>query len=164
MPQITQIFLSPGHNFFGHYGQPAGDHETVEVEDAQCVSGKGLLGDRFFDYKENYEGQVTFFSKEVYDSLCQQFQVWDKPVSVLRRNIIVEGVDLNGWIGVEFEVQGVRFFGSGESKPCFWMNEAFAPGAEQALSGQGGLRAKILTDGVLRLGAIPESDHTALAS
>ena len=31
------------------------------------------------------------------------------------------------------------------------MNTAFAAGAEEALKGRGGLRAKILTDGVLRV-------------
>jgi MOSC domain-containing protein YiiM len=35
--------------------------------------------------------------------------------------------------------------------PCFWMDKAFAPGAEEALEGQGGLRARILTDGILRV-------------
>jgi MOSC domain-containing protein YiiM len=62
-------------------------------------------------------------------------------------------VDLNTLIGVEFEVQGVRFLGSAECSPCYWMDRAFAPGAEAALKGRGGLRAKILSDGVLRVEA-----------
>jgi MOSC domain-containing protein YiiM len=47
-------------------------------------------------------------------------------------------------------VQGVRFLGTQECSPCHWMNHAFAAGAERALHGRGGLRARILTDGVLR--------------
>src|SRR4029077_13783233 len=31
-----------------------------------------------------------------------------------------------------------------------WMDGAFAPGAQEFLKGRGGLRAKILTDGLLR--------------
>ena len=54
-------------------------------------------------------------------------------------------------IGREFEIQGVRFLGTGECSPCHWQNEAFAPGAEDALQGRGGLRAKILSDGMLRV-------------
>src|SRR6202000_2955325 len=46
--RIEQIFISPGHNFFGHYRQPAGTHPTIEVEEVECVAGKGLAGDRFF--------------------------------------------------------------------------------------------------------------------
>jgi hypothetical protein len=59
-------------------------------------------------------------------------------------------MDLNRLVGTEFEVQGVRFGGVAECAPCHWMDEAFAPGAETFLTGRGGLRAVILTDGVLR--------------
>lgn len=124
----------------------------VECKEVKCVAGRGLEGDRFFDFKENYKGQVTFFANEVYEQLCAEFGVWDRPPSVFRRNIITAGADLPGLIGEEFDVQGVRFLGTGESAPCEWMNVAFGPGAEERLKGSGGLRAKILTDGILRVG------------
>jgi len=149
---IKHLFISPGHNFYGHHGKTPSEHPTQEVAEVKCVAGRGLEGDRFFDYKDNYKGQVTFFANEVYDQLCAEFGVWDRPPSVFRRNIITAGVDLNSLIGTEFEVQGVRFAGTQESTPCEWMNGAFAPGAEQWLAGRGGLRARILTDGVLRAG------------
>jgi MOSC domain-containing protein YiiM len=50
-------------------------------------------------------------------------------------------------------VQGVRFLGTQECAPCYWMNAVFAEGAEEALKGHGGLRAKILCDGVLHVDA-----------
>jgi MOSC domain-containing protein YiiM len=60
-------------------------------------------------------------------------------------------VDLNALIGREFEVQGVRFAGVEECRPCYWMNEAFGhPQAEDWLKGRGGLRARILSSGWLR--------------
>jgi MOSC domain-containing protein YiiM len=48
-------------------------------------------------------------------------------------------------------VQGVAFIGTGECRPCYWMDQALAPGAEAALRGRGGLRAQILTNGRLRV-------------
>src|SRR5436853_6042757 len=87
---------------------------------------------------------------QTYDAICDEFDVYDKPSSVFRRNVITSGVDLNDWIGEEFEIQGVRFRGIEECKPCYWMDRAFAPGAEEFLRGRGGLRAMILTDGKLR--------------
>jgi MOSC domain-containing protein YiiM len=57
---------------------------------------------------------------------------------------------LNALIGRQFEIQGVRFEGVCEAKPCHWMNTALGAGAEEWLRGRGGLRARILTDGVLR--------------
>jgi MOSC domain-containing protein YiiM len=83
--------------------------------------------------------------------LSAEFGVRDKGPEVFRRNIITEGADLNALIGKEFEVQGVRFLGTQECAPCHWMNTAFAGGAEAALRGHGGLRAKILCDGTLRV-------------
>ena len=65
-------------------------------------------------------------------------------------NVITEGMDLNSLIGTEFEIQGVRFLGMAECSPCEWQDQAFHPGTEEALQGRGGLRAKILSDGVLR--------------
>ena len=147
---IKHLYISPGHNFYGRHGQPAGEHPAVEKSEIRCVAGRGIEGDRFFDFKADYKGQVTFFSREIYEELCARFEVWDKPPSAFRRNIITEGVDLNTLIGQEFEIQGVRFLGMAECSPCAWQDQAFAPGTEEALEGRGGLRAKILTDGVLR--------------
>jgi len=150
--RIKHLYVSPEHNFFGHHGAAPGEHPAVEVPEVRCVAGRGLEGDRFFDFKESYKGQVTFFANEVYDELCAAFAVWDRAPSVFRRNIVTAGVDLNTLIGKEFTVQGVCFAGTQESAPCEWMNVAFAPGAEEWLKGHGGLRARILTDGVLRVG------------
>jgi MOSC domain-containing protein YiiM len=61
----------------------------------------------------------------------------------------VRGADLNELICEDFEVQGVRFHGTEECRPCYWMDRAIAPGAHEFLKGRGGLRAKILSDGRL---------------
>jgi MOSC domain-containing protein YiiM len=151
--RIRHIYISPGHNYFGHHNRPPGENPIIACERVRCVAGKGLEGDRFFDYKENYKGQVTFFAWETYEALIQQFrgQLPDPPPapSVFRRNIITEGMIPESLIGKEFEIQGVRFRGMAESKPCHWMNQAFCEGAEKALEGRGGLRAIIVSDGEL---------------
>jgi len=64
--------------------------------------------------------------------------------------VITTGNDLNELIGKEFQIQGVRFLGTEECRPCYWMDQAFAPGANEFLKGRGGLRAVILTNGMLR--------------
>ncbi|HEV7869219.1 MAG TPA: MOSC domain-containing protein [Chthoniobacteraceae bacterium] len=146
-PQVLHLYISSGHNFFGHTGRPPSGNETVEVSSIRCVAGKGIEGDRFFSYKPNYKGQITFFAAEIYESLARQLRVNDKAPSVFRRNVITRGVDLNELIGAQFRIQDVLFEGTEECRPCYWMNEAFHPEAEQMLRGHGGLRARILTDG-----------------
>jgi MOSC domain-containing protein YiiM len=150
--RIRHIFISPGHNFIGRHGLPPGEHPVVDVPEVRCLAGRGLEGDRFLDFKDDYKGQVTFLAWETYEQMCERFGVRDKGPAVFRRNVITEGMDLNALIGVEFELQGVRLFGTQECAPCHWMNSAFAEGAEAALKGHGGLRARILSDGVLRAG------------
>jgi MOSC domain-containing protein YiiM len=147
--RLEHIYLSPGHNFFGHHGKPPGEHPTEEVEQAECVTGQGLVGDRFFGFKENYKGQVTFFSQEVYEALCRELQIFDKTPEVFRRNFIVSGADLNALAGKRFRLQEVEFEGVEECRPCEWMDLAFGPGAEERLKGRGGLRARVMSDGVL---------------
>lgn len=149
--QIRHIYISENHNFFGHHGKPPGETPMLEVAQAECVAGKGIVGDRFFDYKPDYKGQVTFFAHETYESVRDQFGLpADLSPSVFRRNIITGGVDLNELIGEHFTVQGIEFLGTVESAPCYWMNGAVAEGAEEALKGRGGLRAKVLSAGTLR--------------
>jgi len=129
----------------------ADTHELREVSELECVAGRGIRGDRFFDYKPDYKGQITFFSEEVFEALCRELGLPGARVEATRRNVITRGVDLNSLIGREFEVQGVRFLGIEECRPCYWMDDALGAGSEQWLRGRGGLRARILSDGVLRL-------------
>ena len=120
------------------------------MEAVECVAGRGLRGDRYFDQTPGNKGQITFFAEEVQDALRETFGFPELPPSVYRRNVLTRGVDLNELVGREFLVQGVRFVGTEECRPCYWMDRAVAPGAETAMEHRGGLRAKILTDGLLR--------------
>lgn len=149
--KIAAIFISPGHSFFGRHGKPSAEVPMIPLTEVECVAGRGLRGDRFFDHKEHYKGQVTFFAWETYERLGQALGIFDRGPEVFRRNILTRGANLNALIGQEFEVQGVRFLGTEESKPCHWMNTAFGEGAEELMRGSGGLRAKILTSGTLRV-------------
>lgn len=121
------------------------------VDQVECVAGKGLMGDRFFDYKPDYKGQITFFSWEVLQSLWSDLNIptdYRDPTAT-RRNVITSGIDLNQLIGQEFELQGITFLGTEECRPCYWMNGAIRESAEEWMRGRGGLRAQILTDGCL---------------
>lgn len=150
--RLQRLFLSPGHNFIGHHGGPAGEHPVVEVDALRCLAGRGIEGDRFLDHKDDYKGQITFFAEEVWERLSERFQITDRGPEVFRRNVLTRGQDLNALIGQRFTVQGVDFLGTEECRPCYWMEQAFCVGAEAALRGFGGLRARILTDGILRRG------------
>ena len=67
--RVLHLFLSSGHNYYGHNGEPAGEHEIVEVDSVECVAAHGLRGDRFFGFRPDYKGQITFFASEVFAEL-----------------------------------------------------------------------------------------------
>lgn len=150
MLRLSQIFISPGHNYFGRYGKQADRHPILELAEVECVAGMGLKGDRFFGYRPDYRGQVTLFSADVFDSLREKFGLPTLSPAVLRRNLLIEGGDLNALIGTTFQLQDVSLKATEECRPCFWMNQAVAPGAEDWLKGRGGLRCQVLVGGVLR--------------
>ncbi|RYD19677.1 MAG: MOSC domain-containing protein, partial [Verrucomicrobiaceae bacterium] len=130
------------------------DHGILGLREVECVAGMGLKGDRYFGFKPDFKGQVTFFDAAMADAVRQQFSLPDLPNSAFRRNLVVRGADLSAWAGKRFRFQGVEFEGSEECKPCYWMDQVAAPGTEAFLTGgfRGGLRARVLSEGILRVG------------
>ena len=101
-PVITSLGITASRQ-----GQPAGTDPTLGIEEIECVAGRGIRGDRFFDYQENYKGQVTFFAMEVLEALRRELNLPQAQPEATRRNVFVRGADLNALIGAESEVQGV---------------------------------------------------------
>lgn len=152
--EIKAIYLSRGHDFRGRHGKGRMDHGVESVDTIECVAGRGIHGDRYFDYKPDFKGQITFFDWAIYERVRTQLSLDSFCPSLFRRNVLIAGLDLNALIGQRFSLQGIEFEGSEECAPCYWMDEAIAPGAEALLKGFGGLRARILTSGHLHLGDV----------
>ncbi|MGF1485211.1 MAG: MOSC domain-containing protein [Opitutales bacterium] len=152
--EIRHIWVSGGHDFFGRHGQDRHHHPARPVDSVQCHAGRGLVGDRFYDFKADYKGQVTFFQSEVAEAVRDFLKTHTLDASRFRRNVLIEGIDLNRLIGATFHLAGVTFQGVEESRPCHWMDQAVGPGVHAFLKGRGGLRARVLTSGVLRCGPV----------
>ena len=150
--EILAIYLSPDHDFRGHHGNPRGNNPILQPDSVECVAGLGLVGDRYFGYKDDYKGQITFFDEAVHLAAQDALNCYDKPPEAYRRNILTRGIDLNTLIDKTFRIGEAIFKGSQECAPCYWMDEAFCPGMEEFLKGRGGLRARILTGGKLAKG------------
>ncbi len=128
-------------------------HGVTSPREIECVAGMGLRGDRYFGVRPDNKGQVTFFQADVATEVRRLFKLPKLPSSVFRRNLIVSDVDLAAWKGRRFCFQGVVFEGSQECTPCEWMDRIVAPGAREFLKKnfRGGLRAKVVTSGMLRV-------------
>jgi len=150
--RITHIFTSPGHDFKGRHGLERLANGTEAHERVVCEAGRGLQGDRYAEKKGGHKGQVTFFNGEVLREVGAALGLEHVPPDAFRRNVILEGVDVNDLLGRTFSLGGVRFEGTEASHPCHWMDVALVPGTRDLLKGKGGLRAKILESGILRTG------------
>lgn len=149
---IHHLYISPGHNYFTHPFAHPGDHPTLDLDEVALHAGQGLVGDRFYGHGPDFDGHVTFFGWEVFQQLQQMVGPAVSTPVALRRNVVIAGVPLNGLIGQEFTLAGVRFYGNKHCAPCRWMDVAVADGALSLLKGRGGLRAQVLSDGYLRRG------------
>src|SRR5690242_2820695 len=125
MIRVRHLLTSPGHNFVGHHGRPPGEHPVIELNEIECVGGRGIRGDRYFDFKKDYKGQITFFSVEVLEAMKRELNLPDAQPAATRRNVFISGADLPALVGQVFEIQGVCFAGVEECRPCYWMNQAF---------------------------------------
>ena len=152
--ELLENWISAGNDFRGRHEKGRLDHGIRSVTEIECVAGLGLRGDRYFGYKPDFKGQVTFFDADAVQAVRDHFSRPDLSSSIFRRNLIVRGADLGAWVGKRFRFQGIDFEATEECKPCYWMDEAVAPGAEEFLKAnfRGGLRARILSDGMLRVG------------
>lgn len=150
---LLEIWISSGNDFRGRHEQDRLIHGVQNMREVECVAGMGLRGDRYFGYKPDFKGQVTFLDADTVDAVRERFSLPDLSSSEFRRNLIVRGVDLGNWVGKRFSFQGVEFEASEECKPCYWMDATVAPGVEAFLkvSFRGGLRARILSDGKLHV-------------
>jgi len=149
---LKHLFISPGHNYYGRHGKGAMDYPIEEVERISCVAGRGIEGDRFFDYKPDYKGQITLFDWAVYERVRDEVVKGELDPKAFRRNVVLAGVDLNGLIDKRFTLGGLQMISKYKCRPCYWMDQACAPGTHEFLKGYGGLRARIVKGGELVMG------------
>lgn len=128
--------------------------EVRPVTEAEAVAGRGLVGDHRSDREPDLSAkrQVTLLQAEhlpVLGSLTGRDAV---DPALLRRNLVVSGVNLLSLKGHRFRVGGVELVGTGDCHPCSRMEENLGRGGYQAMRGHGGLTARIVTGGTIEVG------------
>ncbi len=130
--------------------RPARDVPMLEVGTAEAVAGIGLVGDRYAS--GSGKRGVTLIQAEhlpVIASLAGHASV---APATLRRNLVVEGIPLVALKGNRFRIGEVLLEGTEDCDPCSRMEDALGAGGYNAMRGMGGLCARILEGGSLRIG------------
>lgn len=144
--RVQWIGVRPGRE------QPMIGVQTVEVE-----IGSGLAGDRYKGGAES-KRQVTLIQAEHLVAVGSLLGRAPIDPALLRRNLVVSGINLSALHLSHFRVGSVLLKGTGFCHPCSRMEMALGPGGYNAMRGHGGITAKVLVPGAVGVG-----DEVALA-
>ncbi len=128
------------------------------VTAARLVAGRGVLGDRyernvgtFSSWPQDHE--FTLIEVEAIETAQAEYGVILKPGET-RRNVTTRGVALNDLVGKRFRIgDTVICEGTRLCHPCAHLEVVTGRGGLcRVLANQGGLRARIVQGGVVRVG------------
>ncbi|UPY38435.1 MOSC domain-containing protein [Sediminicoccus sp. KRV36] len=123
----------------------------LAVPEALLEPGRGLAGDRWRGAVTGAR-QVTLIAAE--HLIAMGGFLGRQPVApeALRRNLVVSGVNLLALKGRRFTLGEALLECSGECHPCSRMEEILGPGGYNAVRGHGGITARVIEGGMIRLG------------
>jgi len=133
---------------------PVAEAAMESVEEVRAIPGRGLEGDRYFDHADKLpKRELTLVEAEAIEAFQSEFKI-DFSLDGTRRNIVTRGVPLNHLVGKEFWVGEVKARGLQLCEPCATLQRLSHPKVLPGLLHRGGLRAQILTEGTIRVGAV----------
>lgn len=114
-------------------------------------AGKGLVGDRY-KTKSNGARQATLIDAASLDAIAAYLRCGTVDPALLRRNIVVQGLNLRALKNQRFYVGEAVLEYSGECHPCSRMETNLGVGGYNATRGHGGITARIIQSGLIRIG------------
>lgn len=125
--------------------------DMVVVQTAALEPGRGIVGDRY----QRLDGgrQVTLIGAENLRAIAD-FLGRDRPVApdLVRRNIVVAGMNLLALKDHRLRLGEAILETTGECHPCSRMEEVLGVGGYNAMRGQGGVTARVITGGSVSVG------------
>lgn len=130
--------------------RPARDAPVLARDVVEAVADKGLVGDRYAG--GSGKRGVTLLQAEHLPVIAGLAGVDAIDPSLLRRNVVVSGLPVIALKGRRFRIGDVVLEGTGPCDPCSKMEAALGEGGYNAMRGHGGLCARIVEGGAIRLG------------
>ncbi len=144
VPQVGRV------EWIGLSPEPRGAIRAVEAVEVRV--GTGLDGDYHAKHRPGGNRQVTLIQQEHLPVIAALAGVRDAAPELLRRNIVVSGINLLSLKGLRFRLGEAVLEGTGPCDPCSRMEENLGPGGFQAMRGHGGLTARVIEAGTVRVG------------
>jgi MOSC domain-containing protein YiiM len=118
--------------------------DAVEIDEAQ-----GLIGDHYLG--RSRKRQVTLIASEHVAAIASYLGRDVSPLD-LRRNIVTRGINLLAVKDSWLQIGEAVLEPTAECHPCSRMEAAFGAGGYNAVRGHGGLTARVVRGGWVRLG------------
>jgi MOSC domain-containing protein YiiM len=120
-------------------------------QSAELLSRKGIAGDRYHTDRDGAR-QVTLIASEDIASIASFLGKDSIDPQMLRRNLVTEGINLAALKGRNFRIGPATLEVTGECAPCSQMEANLGPGGYNAVRGRGGITARIIGGGDVRIG------------
>jgi MOSC domain-containing protein YiiM len=138
---------------------PAASEPMVPRSEAVALPGKGLEGDRyalgvgFYSNNPITAGarELTLIDLSAINGVTEQTGLSFTSIEC-RRNLVTSGIDLDALIGKVFTVGEAVCEGVRGCPPCVHLNELTGKKVMPALVRTGGLRARIVSGGAIKIG------------
>jgi len=130
--------------------RPSRSETMIALEAVEAATGGGLSGDRYRG--RNGERGVTLIQAEHLPAIAALAGHAAVAPVTLRRNLVVSGIPLVALKGRRFRIGEVELEGTESCDPCSRMEDALGPGGYNAMRGHGGLCARVVQGGTIRLG------------
>ena len=160
--QLAQQFAHPGR-LDAIYLRPARREPVIQVDSASAWVDRGLEGDRAAHPSIRRTGinkrQITLIQAEHLPAVAAFTQLGKVDAAWPRRNLVVSGLNLLATKALFKDTPLVLHVGkeivleiTGLCEPCSHMETLLGPGGYNAMRGHGGLNARVLVGGTLRVG------------
>ncbi|GAC1632291.1 MAG: MOSC domain-containing protein [Nevskia sp.] len=153
MPSLKELMLAPMRpgRLLWIGLRPAHRAPLLALREAEIVLGGGLRGDH---YPGRGDGRraVTLIQAEHLPAVAALLGLAALDPLQTRRNLVVGGLNLLALKGRTFGIGEARLAMTGDCAPCSRMDENLGAGGFQAMRGHGGITARVLRGGVIRVG------------
>ena len=122
------------------------------INEARLEPGMGIVGDRFKGSMKS-KRQVSLIQYEHLQAMAKMLGWSSLDPQLLRRNIVISGINLLSLKGMTFQLGSARLQMSGLCHPCSRMEETFGPGGYNLVRGHGGILAQVLVPGEIKVGS-----------
>jgi MOSC domain-containing protein YiiM len=131
--------------------RPEKHAEPLCVPQVAVTVNNGIDGDHYTS-KNSRKRQVTLIQYEHLDVIAALANLQDLSASLLRRNIVVSGINLLALKDCIFTIGTTHLQMTGLCHPCSRMEKNLGPGGYNAMRGHGGINATVIKDGEINVG------------